>query len=93
MAVTVARFVNDFPEFRDTDEAQITAKLTQAARRINVPVWGTAADDGVMFLAAHLLSISPAGEGARIQTEKREDVYLLEWNRMKREVAYGFRTT
>ncbi len=92
MAVKVRKFKAEFPEFRATDDALIQAKLNQAARRIHAPVWGDMADDGVMFLAAHLVSISPTGEHARLKPGE-ETQYEKEWNRMKREVTTGFRVT
>jgi len=90
MAVSVHRFRKAFPEFRDTSDELCEQKLSAAALRIAPSVWETQTDQGVMVLAAHLLSISPSGEKARLAADPQKTVYQIEWERMKREVAFGY---
>ena len=92
MAVTLPRFRNTFSEFRDTEDSEIEAKLALAALEVNADVWGTRADAGVLYMAAHLVSLAPAGQNAKLKPENAaKTVYLMHFKRMQRAVAYGFR--
>lgn len=89
MSVSVSRFLQDYPDFKRTDAGLIEKKLTAAEGRIAPTVWGTRTTDGIMALAAHLLSMSPPGEQARLKKENRETVYERVWRDMKREITMG----
>ena len=95
MAVPVAQFRVRFPEFTSTPESLVSIKLAEAGRRINADVWGTLADDGQAYLAAHLLSVRPAGERARKTraAPDTESTYLREYKRLLRIVTMGYRVT
>lgn len=98
MAVTYHQFVAEFPEFSRAPETMIEAKIAQATRRIDSDVWGAVADDGVRYLAAHLLSMHPASESARkagggATSFNDESTYFREYRRLMRMVAVGFRVT
>ena len=56
MAVTVAEFKLEFPEFGDLADASITPVLNRAARQVD-DEWGNDKDIGQMLYAAHILSI------------------------------------
>lgn len=93
MAVTVQNFRNAFEEFRKTDEELIASKLRFARQRINATVWGDIYDQGVMYLAAHLLSVAPAGQNTKLKPENAaKTVYWLEYERLRNTVTYGLRT-
>ena len=87
--ITVARFLQDYPSFKRTAAELITKRIAAATKRINVGVWGDMANDGIMALAAHMLSVSPDGEQVRLKKENRVTTYQLEWERMRREVTVG----
>jgi hypothetical protein len=89
VTVTVAQFLEAYPDFENTDQALIQSKLNLAAGRIATGTWGDLADEGNMALAAHLLSMSPSGENARLAKEDRADVYERVWRQMVREVTMG----
>jgi hypothetical protein len=89
MAVTLPGFRQAFPEFADTDDTLVMQKLKAAETRIAAGSWGDSYNQGVMYLAAHLLSIAPSGEFARLKKENRVTTYQLEWERMKKEVTMG----
>jgi hypothetical protein len=61
VAASVATFLAQFPEFKNTNTAQPTlvpAMLAAAELEIDREVWGAKGDQGQMYLAAHKLSLS-----------------------------------
>lgn len=89
MTVSVDRFRKAFPEFNETSAILVQQKLDAAELRIARGTWGDLADQGVMYLAASLLSSAPEGQLARLQKEDMYNTYQIEWDRMKREVTIG----
>lgn len=89
MAVTVQRFLKAFPTFKKSPKELVEQKLLAAGLRVEAATWGALADQGVMYLTAHLLSDSPDGEQARLKKENRVTMYLLEFQRMRKEVTLG----
>lgn len=97
MAVTAASIQAEFPEFAETDTALITAKIGDATRRISAEIWGNLTDDGVKYLACHLVAMSPLGEQSKLELKSGPDAgkstteYWLEYERMRAIVASGCR--
>lgn len=98
MAVDFDSFIGAFPEFRRVEKGLVDAKLAEARLQVDASVWGSKADLGVSYLAAHLIALSPFGQHARLvpPTAKatREDVlttYERQFEAMKRQVTSGFR--
>lgn len=89
MPVSVSRFKKSFPEFRNTATELCEQKLASATLRIAERIWGDRTSEGIMYLAAHLLSMAPEGEQARLKSENRATVYERVWKDMKREVTMG----
>jgi len=89
MTVSVAYFKINYPEFRETKDSLVQAKINSATKRIAAPTWGDRANDGVMLLTAHLLSLSPSGEHARLKKEDDMTIYSAELQRMRRAVTMG----
>lgn len=89
MPVSVQRFFQAFPEFKNTDTALVQQKLDAAALRVQSATWDNLETQGVMFLAAHLLSVAPEGEQARLKKENRVTTYWLEFERMRKEATLG----
>jgi hypothetical protein len=90
--LTSASFVQEFPEFFNAIEKYpglVDAKLAEASRRIASKVWGEKTDDGIKYLAAHLLALSPYGQGMRLVAKDGGTVYQETYERLKREVAAG----
>ncbi len=80
MAVTLATFVETFPEFKATaDDVSLTpyvqSKLDAAARHVSAAVWGSQYEYAVMLKAAHMLAMSPYGEKMRLNKNSKETVY------------------
>jgi hypothetical protein len=93
--VSVAQFKRRFGEFSDADENIIAEALLEAESRVAADVWGDRRANGVKYLAAHLVSLSPAGEKMRLsvgsKADKGETVYYAEFIRMRRARVSGFR--
>jgi hypothetical protein len=100
VAVDFTSFVVAFPAFRNTDRPRVEVKIAEAKRQVDEAVWGELTDDGVGYLAAHLLAIMPGGEHARLIPRNAKPVrgealttYEREYKRLMRQVASGFRVT
>ena len=91
MAVTAAQIILEFPEFADIPVADIDFKIADAVGRINAEIWGTLTDQGVKYLACHLLAVSPLGEQAKLETEEGGTVYFQTYERLMKSVASGCR--
>lgn len=87
--VSAARFRKAFPDFKGTSTVLVEQKLAAAALSVNETVWGDTAEQGQMYLAAHLLSSAPQGEQARLKKENRITTYWLEFERLRRCVTIG----
>lgn len=55
--MTVAQFLEIFPEFTSTASARITLFLSVAANLINQTQWGALANQGQALLTAHFLTV------------------------------------
>lgn len=91
MAVTAAQIQAEFPEFAETPDAVIDAKIADAQARISTATWGSLNDQGVKYLACHLIAMMPQGEQSKLMVEKEVTEYLLEYRRLLASVASGCR--
>lgn len=91
MAVSVRQFKAEFPEFNDTPVPVIQRCLSDATGQINSSIWGTKTNQGIKYLAADLLSSGPLGEQARLKADNRSNNYHMIYERLKRQVTFGFR--
>jgi hypothetical protein len=58
---TLADFTTKFPTLGAAPAAIITDALAEAAREVSETAWGSRSDDGILWLAAHLVhSLDPA---------------------------------
>lgn len=89
--LNLATFRERYPEFEQTPDALVQAKLDAAERSTNSTVWGELAEDGHGLLAAMLLAHSPYGRDARLVDEEGESVYSKEYNRLARLVGVSHR--
>lgn len=88
--VSRSDFLDQFPEFATTDTTLIDAKLFLANHELDEEVWDDQWVAGVLYLAAHLLSIAPRGQQARMQAATGETTYSKEFDRLKKTVARGW---
>lgn len=100
MAVDHTTFVAAFPAFKKTARETVEVKIAEAERQIDRAVWGELADDGIGYLAAHLLAMMPGGEHARLIPRNAKPVrgealttYERQYKRLVKMVASGFRVT
>ena len=93
MAVTTESFVDAFDEFRKTDRNTVEAKLRFAKLEVAPAVWGPRTDVGVMYMCAHLISLGPAGQNAKLKPseEMARTVYGQHFMKMQRAVTFGLR--
>lgn len=61
MAITAGQIKAAFAEFTSLSSSVIDLWIAQADRRICADAWGAKADDGRLFLTAHLLTLAQAG--------------------------------
>jgi len=87
--VAVNRFRKAFPEFRETSDVLIEQKIIAAELRISTEVWGNRTEQGIMYLAADLIAMSPSGEKARLVSDKGKTTYRVTWEQMRVEVSMG----
>lgn len=94
MAWTAATFRAARPEFAEIADAVVTLALSDAASEVDSRVYGTTYDQAVSLLAAHKLSITPYGQGARLEPKSGDGTttYLAEFERLTRKKAGGFWT-
>jgi hypothetical protein len=74
----------------------VNAKLSEAYQQIDVSVWDTGANGpksgiGQGYLAAHLLALSPFGQGARMIAKDGKTTYWTHYRNLQRQVCQGFR--
>lgn len=91
-----ATFIVQFPEFADTNTAQVEAILAAAALEIDADVWGDKADQGQAYLAAHKLALSPFGNNGQLVATGsgagyEATVYGAHYLTLMRQVTSGFR--
>ena len=98
--MVLADFRNLFPEFVQTADAQVQATLNAAAAQIDINQWNgdgydptvtttlTKADLGQGYLAAHMLTLSPYGQNARLNTKAGPmTTYWTHYMNLLRQVA------
>lgn len=92
VAVSRSRFIQQFPEFANTDASVVESMLAAAELEIDRDVWNEKADQGQMYLAAHKLALSPFGNSAQLVAKGTTvTVYLDHYERLVRQVSSGFR--
>lgn len=94
MAVTPTNLGEHFPEFASVvanDPAFVTKKIEEATRRVSAEIWDPhgLTDDGIRYLTAHLIAMSPLGEQAKLDPKDGLTTYEREYQRLVRVVATG----
>lgn len=89
--VSLADFRTNYPEFDDAPDTLVTAKIAQAALRMNAALWAALAPTGVMLHAAHLLATSPQGRAMKLVNKDGSTTYGKEYAIMQRTCTIGLR--
>lgn len=92
LVVQWGEFIEAFPEYQDVSRARIERFLDAAERELHPDVWGAKRGDGVLWLAAHMLALSPMGEPAKLATNGATS-YGTHFDALVMSVASGFRVT
>jgi hypothetical protein len=96
MTVTLDSFLASKPEFARTSPVLISTILAEALLQIDYNVWGPKADQGLIYLTAHLLTLSPMGQNARMIVQGKDGqqpttTYWGHYKMLQRQVGSGFR--
>ena len=91
MALTLADFREEYPEFDRASDALVQKLLDRAEERTPPDIWGELEDQGHGLLAAHLLTLRPEAKEMRLESGK--STYQEERELLARTVASGFRVT
>jgi len=91
VAVTVEQIKAEFPEFANTSDALIAAKIADAYEQLYPSGWGSGYDQAVKYQACHLIACSPGGEFARLDPNKEPDgastLYERRYNALQQSVV------
>jgi len=87
--VELADFRTNYPEFNSASDSLVTAKLADAALRVNSDAFGTSYDMAHGLMTAHLLWSSPFGASMRRDggNDDEDSRYRLEFGRLRLEVV------
>lgn len=83
----LAGFRAKYPEFNTAEDPLVQVFLDDAAERLDPPTWGTYLDKGHGALTAHLLTMAPNGQFARLQSDKAQSTYGVEFRGLECQVA------
>lgn len=91
MAHDLATFRVRFPEFVLQQDPYVQAYLDAAVANLSASMAAKPAfDELVMYRAAHMLALTPAGFTAGLSTVRYESHYQLLYKRLVREACGGF---
>lgn len=93
-AEMLTRFVAQFPEFGKVPDTFIGAHMRACIMQVSTETWGDLAEQGVFYLTAHRMALSPFGNAGRVNAAPGNDqrtTYLVHYNHLLRQVAIGFR--
>lgn len=91
-AADLASFRAAFPEFVRVADAHVQKFLDLAAVSTPADPWGVHQEEGHLYLTAHLLSQSPYGMNARLESDGKKDAnttYGARYEQLKVMVAAG----
>lgn len=93
MPVSAADFTTGgrFPEFALAPPSTVAACIAEAEARTPAEVWGSLRDQGVLYLAAHLLAMSPNAVDMRLKSDPTDSIYMVQRRKLSRAIASGFR--
>lgn len=94
--MNLATFRVQFPEFKAVADTFVQAHLDAAELEVDADVWGTKADQGIAYLAAHKMALSPMGQAAKLVNPDPKKgpltTYHAHYLDLVRQVSSGFRT-
>ena len=91
--MTLTEFKIQFPEFKSVPDPMLNAHIAAASLECSPEVWGTLLDQGIAYLAAHKLALSPYGNSAKLSNASGGSTYFTHYSDLVRKVAQGYRVT
>lgn len=85
----VSTFQLQYPEFSTIDAALIQPRLDSAANQVDPRVFGVNTEEAIGLLAAHKLSVMPGCQQARLESDKSQSTYLIEYKRLALQASGG----
>ncbi len=83
----LAAFRLRFVEFSKTDDAIVSARIADAMAECSEEAFAETYPSAVLYLAAHLLAISPYGQSAR--ATQTSTTYWVHFDRLQTQAAVG----
>lgn len=88
--MTPAQVKARFPEFGQVPDSTIQQTIDGAAWEFSARVWGTLLSEGMYYLVAHKLTMSPFGQQARLAAKSGQTTtYWQEYQRLMMIVSCG----
>jgi len=87
--VTVDQIKAEFPEFANTSDVIISAKIADAYGQLYPSGWGAAYEQAVKYQTCHLIACSPGGEFARLDPIKEPDGATTLYERRYNQLQQG----
>lgn len=96
MAIDVATFKANFPEFQDAPDALVQAQLNYAISMINLPQWGISmsqdlTEQGTFLYCAKYLALSPYARKMALVSKEGKTIYDDRLRQLVRIAASGHR--
>lgn len=85
MAITAVDFVAAFPEFQEAYDARpgsVAAAIQEALPHVSALHYGSAYQQGVFLMTAHILSVSPYGQEMRLIKWDDRTTYSVRFDRL-----------
>ena len=89
MAVSVAGFLDKYPEFDEINDvipSTVTRAVDDAKLLVSAKEWGKLYEIAVYCTAAHSLAVGPFGENARLDAKSGDTIYSRELRRLQKRL-------
>lgn len=93
MTISRADFLAEFAEFSGASTALVDAKLAAALIRTPDSIWDDLQDEGIKYLTAHLLALSPFARELKLVQDDGTTIYSKQRAELESIVSSGFRVT
>ena len=93
MTISRADFLVEFAEFTGAENALVDAKLAAALLRTPESIWDDLQDEGIKYLAAHMLALSPFARELKLVQDDGQTIYGKQRAELESIVSSGFRVT